>query len=93
MAVTTVTTRSSVYEFDQANNRVRRRASTHEPLPNQTRWAQDGDWQSYLEIGWQLDGVMIVWAVDEEAQVVRRTLTSTVMTVDGPPLPNRRYSS
>lgn len=94
MAITTVHTINSVYEIDQDSHRMRRASSSHSPTANQTRYGEDGDWATYIELAWLGGRLLITWSVDNGAarqkkggQVVqRRTATSQVTSVDGPPI-------
>lgn len=88
--ITTVHTSFSVYEIDQDAKRVRRLRGLDPQTAHQDRFSGDEGWAEYLSVAWCHDGLLFVWALEEGGSnevVVRQTLTSPVVAMDGPPIP------
>lgn len=86
MSITTVTTLNSIYEIDQERSMVRKTAGLRPPTRNQSHYAAEDGWTPYLSVVWMGSSLLFVWDVDVAAEIVRRTMTSQVVTLDGPPV-------
>ncbi len=87
--ITIVHTQNSIYEVDQENRRVRRTHGLRPPLPNPTRYSDADGWATYQTVQWYEYGLLFTWAIEPNPDggwIERRTLTSPVVTFDGPPI-------
>ena len=89
---TTLITEFSAYEVDQAEQRIRRITSTHAPTPNQ---GDDQIWKHYWHLSWVGKRLLIEWGIDNtnDGDVLRRTMTSEIQSVDGDTLTIPIYES
>lgn len=82
----------SSYEVDLAARRVRRVSSKHAATANQVRYHADGRWQHFQQVTWSGDSLLFFWGLEDggDHAIVRRTLTSTVLHIEGdfPPNPS-----
>lgn len=87
---TKLRTEFSTYEVDQEQSLIRRLASTHPATRNQ---GTDGEWKPYWHLSFRGDQLLIEWGIDdsEAGEILRRTLTSNVLQVDGDPLDLPEY--
>jgi hypothetical protein len=75
-------TEFSSYEMDEERQKVRRLSSAHPPTKNQ---GFDGEWKDYMYASLIGARVLFEFHIDVvgDKEVLRRTLTSNVISVDG----------
>lgn len=87
--ITTLYTRNSICQVDQEAGRARRLNGLNEPTRNWARFADADGWADYVEVRWVHGSVLFVWCVEDDpdrGEVIRRSITSTVLSTDGPPI-------
>jgi hypothetical protein len=73
----------SVYQLDEANQKIRRLSGVNAPTPRQ---GQDGEWRPYAEVMFIPNGSCLIhWYYDDdpvEGKIGRCTMTSKVTKME-----------